>query len=67
MTKYALWLDLRTTDDERLHGNGRKLRDEKTIGIQRETEAVGDLTIYQYLIFDAELHFEDGRFVQAAY
>ena len=22
-TKYCLWLDLRTTDDDRLHGNGR--------------------------------------------
>ena len=44
-TKYALWLDFRTTDDQRLQGNGRKLSAEMTIRIQRETEAVGDLTI----------------------
>ena len=64
--KYALWLDLRSTDDDRFHGNGRRISEEMTIQFQKEAEAAGPLNIYVYLICDAELDIQDGRFVQAA-
>ena len=34
--KYALWLDLRTTDDDQLHGSGRRISEGMTIQIQKE-------------------------------
>ena len=34
--KYALWLDLRTTDDDQLHGIGRRISEGMTIQIQKE-------------------------------
>ena len=43
--KYALWLDLRTTDDDLLHGNGRRISEEMTIQIQKEAEAACPLNI----------------------
>ena len=66
-SKYSLWLDLRTTDDDRLHGNGRRIGEGVTIQITKTAEAAGALNIYLYIIMDAELDTEDGRLVQAAY
>ena len=66
-SKYSLWLDLRTTDKDRLHGNGRRIDEGVTIKITKTAEAAGSLNVYLFLIMDAELDNEDGRFVQAAY
>ena len=65
-TKYCLWLDLRTTDDDRLYGNDH-LSEEMTIQIQEEDEAAGYLNVHIYIVIDAELVFQEGLFVQAAY
>lgn len=69
-SKYALWLDLRTTDDDRLHGNGRRVENASegiTIQISKKVEAAGKLNIYLYVIMDAQLNIENGRFVSAIY
>ena len=66
-SKYSLWLDLRTTDDDRLQGNGRRIDEGVTIQITKTAEAAGPLNVYLFLLMDAELDIEDGRFVQAAY
>ena len=69
-TKYALWLDLRTTDDGQLHGSGRRVENASegvTIQIQKTKEAAGALNIYLYVIMDAQLNIENGRFVSALY
>ena len=69
-SKYSLWLDLRTTDDDRLHGSGRRIENASegvTIQITKTAEATGALNIYLYVIMDAQLNIEDGRFVSAAY
>ena len=69
-SKFALWLDLRTTDDDRLHGSGRRIENASegvTIQLTKTAEAAGALNIYFYIIMDAQLNREDGRFVSAVY
>jgi hypothetical protein len=69
-TKYALWLDLRTTDDDQLHGSGRRIENASegvTIQITKATETAGALNMYLYIVQDAQLNIEDGRFVSALY
>ena len=68
--KYALWLDLRTTDDDRLHGSGRRIENASegvTIRLTKKAEAAGPLNIYLFIIMDAQLNLEDGHFVSAVY
>ena len=63
-SKYSLWLDLRTNDDDRLHGTGRRIENASkgvTIQITKTAEAAGALNIYLYVIMDAQLNIEDGR------
>ena len=69
-SKYSLWLDLRTSDDDRLHGSGRRIENASEgimIQITKKAEAAGALNIYLFVIMDAQLNIEDGRFVSAAY
>lgn len=69
-TKYALWLDLRTTDDDALHGSGRRiLNGDHGISMQitKMAEAAGPLNMYIYIIMDAQLNFGNGGFVSAIY
>ena len=47
-SKFALWLDLRTTDDDRLHGSGRRIENASegvTIQLTKTAEAAGALNI----------------------
>ena len=69
-SKFTLWLDLRTTDDDRLHGSGRRIENASegvTIQLTKTAEAAGALNIYLYIIMDGQLNLEDGRFVSAVY
>jgi hypothetical protein len=69
-TKYALWLDLRATDDDQLHGSGRRIENASegiTIQIAKEAQTAGALNTYLYVVMDAQLNIEDGRFVSALY
>ena len=68
-SKYSLWLDLRTSDDDRLHGSGCRIENASegiTIQITKKAEAAGALNIYLFVVIDAQLNLEDGRFVSAA-
>ena len=69
-SKYSLWLDLRTSDDDRFHGSGRRIENASegiTIQITNKAEAAGTLNINLFVVMDAQLNTEDGRFVSAAY
>ena len=69
-SKFALWLDLRTTYDDRLHGSGRRIENASegvTIHLTKTAEAAGALNSYLYITMDAQLNLEDGRFVSAVY
>ena len=69
-TKYGLWFDLRTTDDDSLHGSGRKIEGSSQsiqLQIEKTAEAVGNLDAYVYYIHDAQLNFEKNRLVNTIY
>lgn len=69
-SKYALWLDLRSSDDDQLHGSGRRLENTSegvTIQIAKTAERAGALNIYLYILMDAQLNIEDGRFLDVLY
>ena len=69
-TKYALWLDMRTSDDDALHGSGRRVENASegvTIQIAKKAETAGVLNMYLYVVMDAQINIENGRFVSALY
>ena len=69
-TKYGLWLDMRSTDDDTLHGSGRKIEGASQsiqIEIEKTAETAASLTAYVYYIQDAKLNFENGRLVNVMY
>ena len=67
---YALWLDLRSTDDNSLHGSGRRIENASegiTIQITKKAEADASINVYLFVIQDAQINFEDGRFKEISY
>ena len=67
---YALWLDLRSTDDNSLHGSGRRIENASegiTIQITKEAGADEPINVYLFVIQDAQINFEDGRFKEVNY
>ena len=64
--KYALWLDFRTIDDNRLHGLGRQLENTSE-GIRLQTtkkaESAGKLLCYLYICQDAQINISDAQFL----
>ena len=69
-SKCALWLDLRSSDDDQLHGTGRRIENASegvTLQITKKPEAVGVLDVYVFLIMDAQLNLEDGRITSILY
>ena len=68
--RFALWLDLRTTDDNSLHGSGRRIENASegiTIQITKEAGANVPINVYLFVIQDAQINFEDGRFKEVNY
>ena len=66
--KYALWLDFRTTDENELHGTGRRIENASkgiTLQIEKKEESAGALNLYIYLIMDAQLNIQ--AYVSAVY
>ena len=69
-TKYGLWLDMRTTDDDTLHGSGRRIEGTSQsiqIEIEKEAETAGALHAYVYYIQDAQVNIEAGRLQSVKY
>ena len=68
--RFALWLDLRTTDDNSLQGSGRRIENASegiTIQITKEAGADEPINVYLFVIQDAQINFEDGRFKEVNY
>ena len=68
--RFALWLDLRSTDDNTLHGSGRRIENASegiTIQIEKEQGADENANIYLFIIQYAQINFEDGRFSEIKY
>ena len=55
--KYALWLDFRTIDDNKLHGLGRRLENTSEgirLQITKEAGSAGKLSCYLYILQDTK-------------
>ena len=68
--KYALWLDFRTIDENKLHGMGRVIENASegiTLQIEKKEESAGALNAYIYLIMDAQLNIQNGTYVSVVY
>ena len=68
--KYALWLDFRTIDDNRLHGWGKRL--ENTSGrirlqVTKEAGSAGKLSCYLYIFQNAQINISDTEFLNVVY
>ena len=71
VNKFALWLDFRTIPNNDLHGSGRRI-DSGTDGVSLEFQRDPDIksetiTVYMYVIMDAQLNIENGRLKDLVY
>ena len=70
VSKFALWLDFRTIDENELQGTGRHIENASkgiTLQIEKKVESVRALNAYIYLIMDAQLNIQNGTYVSAVY
>ena len=68
--KYALWLDFRTIDDNRLHGSGRRLENTSEgirLQITKKAESSGKLLYYLYIFQDAQINISYAQFLNVVY
>ena len=68
VNKYALWLDFRTIDENKLHGTVRQIGNTSggiNIQVEENAESPGVLKAYIYLIMDAQLNIQNGAYVSA--
>ena len=57
MTKFALWIDIRSSVDDTLHGSDRAVEKSSILlQIEKAPEASGDLTCYVFSLEDAVAH-----------
>ena len=59
-TKFGLWLDMRSSDDDTLHGSGRRIEGDSQsiqIEIEKKAETAGALNAYVFYIQDAQINF----------
>ena len=68
--KYALWLDFRTIDDNRLHGSGRRLENTSEgirLQVAKKAGSAGKLSCYLYIFQDAQINISDAQFLNVVY
>ena len=68
--EYALWLDFRTIDDNKLHGSGRQLENTSEgirLQITKEAGSVGKLSCYLYIFQDAQINISDTQFLNVVH
>ena len=61
---------MRTTDDDSLHGSGRKIEGSSQsiqLQIEKTAEAADNLDAYVSYVHDAQLNFEKNRLVNTIY
>ena len=64
--KYALWLDFRTIDDNRLHVSGRRLENTSEgirLQITKKAGGAGKLSCYLFIFQDAQINISDAQFL----
>ena len=69
-SQYALWLDFRSSDDRKLHGSGRRVENASegiTLQLEKTVQPAGAINCYIYLLMDAQLNIDGGRFKDVIY
>ena len=69
-TKFCLIIDLRSNDDDSLHGSSRRIEGGGggiSIHITKKVEAAGPLNVYVFTVMDGQLNLENDRYVNAIY
>ena len=70
INKYALWLDFRTIDENKLQGMGIRIENASegiTLPIEKKEGSAGALDAYIYLIMDAQLNIQNDAYISAVY
>ena len=70
LNKYALWIDLRTCEDNELHGSGRRIENMAqgvSLELHKEAGPNQDLDVYIYVLSDAQLNIENERLQNVMY
>ena len=65
-----MWLDLRTTEDNKLHGSGRAVGNGSggiNIQIDKEAEDEDQIFVYVYLVCDAQMNIKNDRLKDIVY
>ena len=68
--KYALCLDFRTIENNRLHGSGRQLENTSEgirLQITKKAESAGKLSCYLYIFQDTQININDSQFLNVVY
>ena len=68
--KYALWLDFRTIDDNRLHCSDRHLENTSEgirLQITKVSGSAGKLSCHLYMFQDAQINISDAQFLNVVY
>ena len=68
--RYALWLDFRMIDENKLHGMGRRIENAFegiTLQIKKKEESAGTLNAYIYLIMVVQLNIQSSAYISAIY
>ena len=63
--KYALWLDFRTIDNNRLHGSGRRLENTSEGSQLQITKKAGSAG--KYILQDTQINISDAQFLNVVY
>ena len=60
--KYALWIDLRSTEDNTLHGTGKEQKESILMEISKKDNGTGDYTMHIFVVSDARIIIKDRKF-----
>jgi len=67
---YALWLDFRSSDDQKLHGSGRRVENASegvTLQLDETAELAGPLNCYVYIVMDTQLNIGNGQLISVIF
>jgi hypothetical protein len=60
--KYALWIDLRSTEDNMLHGTGKEQKESILMEISKKDNDTGDYIMHIFVVSDARIIIKDRKF-----
>ena len=60
--KYALWVDLRSTEDNSLHGTGKEQKENILMEVSKKDNGTGDYTMHIFVISDARIIIKNNKF-----